>query len=114
MSTVDDKLSDYMKSTNTRFTEICNVYLRHITIEDLKFMKPEDLINLVPSNQYSHKELMTIMVRRYIFRDDDIILDIGSKSCESIESVKPMDCGYSKPKYKLKHKSKHKKRMCEC
>ena len=61
---------DYMKSVNTRFTDICTKYLTGLTMDDIKYLKPEDFICLVPSEKYSEKLLMTIMVRKYIFCDD--------------------------------------------
>jgi len=64
---VPNQVRDYMRGVNTRFNEICDVYLTGLSIDDLKFLSPEDMINLVPSEQYNHKLLMTIMTRRYIY-----------------------------------------------
>lgn len=66
-----EQLSDYMKGADTRFNEICEIYLDGLTISDLRFLQSEDLIHLVPPEQHKHKLLMTIMVRKYLFRDDD-------------------------------------------
>ena len=61
---------DFMKKVNTRFYDVCQLYLKGLTIDDIRFLKPEDLINLVPPTQYHHKLMMTIMVRRYLYRPD--------------------------------------------
>lgn len=61
------QVSDYMEQYGTRFSEICKIYLEGMTIEDIKFLKEEDLINLVPSQNIKHKLLMIILVRRYLF-----------------------------------------------
>lgn len=66
-----EQFVDYMKSADTRFSEICEIYLECLTIDDIRYMQPEDFINLVPDDQYKHKLLMTIMVRKYLFRDED-------------------------------------------
>lgn len=65
-----NQLCDYICSCNfgTRFDEICNIYLKGLSMEDVKYMCPEDLINLVPADHYRHKLLMTILVRRYLCR----------------------------------------------
>lgn len=68
---VPKQLSDYMNEQCNRFSEICKLYLEGMTLDDVKFMKPEDLINIVPQEQYKHKLLMSIMVRRYLYRCDD-------------------------------------------
>lgn len=65
---VPRQFSDYMNEQCTRFSEICKIYLEGMTLDDVQYMKPEDFINLVPDEQYRHKLLMTIMVRRYLFR----------------------------------------------
>jgi len=64
---IPNQVRDYMRGVNTRFNEICDVYLTGLSIDDLKFLSPEDMINLVPPEQYNHKLLMTIMTRRYIY-----------------------------------------------
>jgi hypothetical protein len=69
---------DYMNSVNSRFSEVCKIYLDGMSIDDIKFMLPEDLINLVPQNQYKHRLLMTIMVRRYLYVDDDSQSDVST------------------------------------
>lgn len=61
---------DYMNETNNRFNEICTIYLDGMSIDDVAFMKPEDLINIVPPENYRHKLLMTIMVRRYLYNQE--------------------------------------------
>lgn len=63
---VPRQFSDYMNEKSTRFSEICKLYLEGMTVDDVEFMKPEDLINIVPPEQYKHKLLMSIMVRRYL------------------------------------------------
>lgn len=68
---VPRQFSDYMNEQCTRFSEICKIYLEGMTLDDVRFMKPKDFINLVPDDQYRHKLLMTIMVRRYLFRPDE-------------------------------------------
>ena len=62
---------DYVRQQNTRFCEICKIYLDGLSMDDIKYMRPDDLINLVPPEQFRHKLLMTILVRRYIFNDLD-------------------------------------------
>lgn len=62
---------EYMAGVNNRFNEICKLYLDGMSMDDVKFLKPDDLINLVPDGQFKHKLLMTIMVRRYLYRPDD-------------------------------------------
>jgi len=71
---VPRQVSDFMNEQCNRFSEICKIYLEGMTIDDLCFMRPEDFINLVPDDQYRHKLLMTIMVRRYLFRPDGLEL----------------------------------------
>jgi hypothetical protein len=66
-----EQFTDYMKGADTRFDEVCELYLRCLTIDDLRYLKPDDLINLIPQNQHKHKLLMTIMVRKYLYRHDD-------------------------------------------
>lgn len=66
-----EQFVDYMKAADTRFSEICEIYLECLTIDDIRFMEPEDFINLIPDEQFKHKLLMTIMVRKYLFRDDN-------------------------------------------
>jgi len=90
---VPRQFSDYMNEQCTRFSEICKIYLEGMTLDDVQYMKPEDFINLVPDEQYRHKLLMTIMVRRYLFRLDesetvcckensgDVYDDTSSSSC---------------------------------
>lgn len=63
---------DFMNETNNRFCEICKIYLDGMSMDDVSYLKPEDLINLVPPENYRHKLLMTIMVRRYLYRRDDL------------------------------------------
>ena len=65
------QFNDYMNSVTGRFSEICRIYLDGLSMDDVKYLKPEDLISLVPDNQHGHKLLMTIMVRRYLYRLDD-------------------------------------------
>lgn len=62
---------DYMNGICGRFTEICQIYLDGLSMDDIRYLTAEDLINLVPENQFRHRLLMTIMVRRYLFRPDD-------------------------------------------
>lgn len=64
---VPNQVRDYMRGVNTRFNEICDIYLTGLSIDDLKYLCPYDLINLVPPEQYNHKLLMTIMTKRYIY-----------------------------------------------
>ena len=68
-----DQFCDYIACcSGNRFEEICNIYLKGMTIDDVKYMKPEDLIDLVPIEQHRHKLLMSILVRRYIFPAEPI------------------------------------------
>ena len=127
-SDLPEQLSDYMKCADTRFTEICDLYLQCLTIHDLKFMQPEDLICLVPPEQYKHKLLMTVLVRKYLFRDDDMdgeldivedidnndSIDNGREKCCKPKHCKPKHC---KPKhFKPKHcePKKYVKECCTC
>jgi hypothetical protein len=73
------QFSNYINEQSTRFGEICKLYLDGMNMDDVRYMRPEDLINLVPSKQYRHKLLMTIMVRRYIFRDTDDEEELNNK-----------------------------------
>lgn len=67
---VPNQLCDYITSCNgNRFDEICSIYLKGLSMDDVKYLKPEDLIDIVPPEQHKHKLLMTILVRRYIFND---------------------------------------------
>lgn len=66
-----DQVADYIRQADTRFDEVAHMYLEGLTISDLQYMHPEDLINVVPPEHYSHRLLMSILVRRYLFRDDD-------------------------------------------
>ena len=68
LNQVPERFCDYMNRENSRFNDICSLYLGAMSIDDIRFLKPEDLINLVPENHYEHKLLMTIMVRRYLYR----------------------------------------------
>jgi hypothetical protein len=66
-----EQVADYIANADTRFSEVAHLYLDGLTIRDLQFMQPEDLINIVPPPQHNHKLLMSILVRRYLFRDED-------------------------------------------
>ena len=68
---VPRQFSDFMNEQCTRFSEICKIYLEGMTLDDVQYMKPEDFINLVPDGQYRHKLLMTVMVRRYLYRTEE-------------------------------------------
>jgi hypothetical protein len=74
-----NQFSDYMNQQTTRFSDICKLYLEGMTMDDIKYLTPEDLINLVPSNQYQHKLLMTIMVRRHL----SCLFDSNNTTCEN-------------------------------
>jgi hypothetical protein len=63
-----NQFSDFIAGNNCRFSEICRIYLHGLTIDDLKYMKPEDLINTVPPEHYKHRLLMSILVRRYLYK----------------------------------------------
>jgi hypothetical protein len=65
---VPRRFCEYMDEENNRFSEICRLYLACLSMDDIKYLKPEDLINLVPHDHHEHKLLMTIMVRRYLCR----------------------------------------------
>jgi hypothetical protein len=69
---VPGQFSDYMNAKNNRFSEICQIYLEGMSLDDVAYLKPDDIINIVPANQYKHKLLMTIMVRRYLYRSDEL------------------------------------------
>lgn len=70
-SRLPEQVADFISQADTRFDEVARLYLEGLTITDLQFMQPEDLINIVPPEQYRHRLLMSILVRRYLFRDDD-------------------------------------------
>ena len=78
---IPDEFYKYMESTNTRFSDICRIYLKGLSIDDIKYLTPEDLINIVPEKNYEHKLLMTIMVRRYLYRHTDDPDDECSTMC---------------------------------
>jgi hypothetical protein len=90
LNQVPERFCDYMNRENSRFSEICSLYLGAMSMDDIKFLKPEDFINLVPHNHYEHKLLMTIMVRRYLFKfndcDDASIKDNASSDDASLNS----------------------------
>ena len=56
-----------MNSVSGRFSDICHLYLDGLSMDDVKYLKPDDLIAIVPEHQHNHKLLMTIMVRRYLY-----------------------------------------------
>jgi hypothetical protein len=64
---VPRQISDYISLKSNRFVEICTIYLDGMSMDDLPYLSPEDLIGLVPSNQYQHKLLMTILTKRYLY-----------------------------------------------
>lgn len=68
---VPRQFCEYMNEENNRFSEICRVYLEGLSMDDVKYLKAEDLIALVPHDHHKHKLLMTIMVRRYLYRPDE-------------------------------------------
>ena len=110
--TLPEQFTDYMRGTDTRFCEISEIYLKDLTLCDLKYLHPKDLINIVPENQYNHKLLMSIMVRRYLFRDADLCTDSSSEVCDtSTSSSKSQDtvCTDTTSEHKHKHKHKHHK-----
>jgi hypothetical protein len=78
----DEKFVDYINRVETRFGEVCSLYLPTLTMKDIKYLQPEDLINIVPSNMFEHKLFMTILVRRYLCRPDD------SKQCDEDNTSK--------------------------
>ena len=63
-----DQFADFIAEKNNRFSEICRIYLQGLTIDDLKYMEPEDLINTVPPDHYKQRLLMSILVRRYLYK----------------------------------------------
>jgi hypothetical protein len=60
---------EMMGGDTNRFSEICRIYLDGLSLDDVKYLQADDLINLVPPNQYKHRMLMTIMVRRYLYKE---------------------------------------------
>lgn len=80
LNQVPERFCDYMNRENSRFSEICSLYLGAMSMDDIRFLKPKDLIDLVPQNHYEHKLLMTIMVRRYLYKFND---------CDA-ESINPL------------------------
>lgn len=68
---VPNQFCNYMKNVNSRFNEICDLYLQGLSMDDIKYLEPEDFIKLVPKEHYQHRLLMTIMVRRYLFKNEE-------------------------------------------
>lgn len=103
----------YIDSISCRFTEICNLYLKGLSLDDIKYLKPEDLICLVPPQNYEHKLLMTILARRYLYRNDDGYLCLpctsDSESCD-IDSDLCHDPCYHHSESRRNGKKKHKNR----
>ena len=64
-------LSEYLAQENNRFTEL-SMYVDGISIDDLQYLKPKDLINLVPKEKHKHKLLMSVLVRRYLYRECEV------------------------------------------
>lgn len=81
------QFNDYMNSVSGRFSDICHLYLDGLSMDDVKYLKPDDLIAIVPEHQHNHKLLMTIMVRRYLYRVGN------SDECETLccKPEKPND-----------------------
>lgn len=69
-SRLPDQVSDFMLSVDTRFNDL-RIYLDGLTFDDLRFLQPEDIISLVPASQHGHKLLMTVLARRYLYRDNN-------------------------------------------
>jgi len=67
-------LSEYLAQENNRFAELY-IYFDGLCIDDVKYLKPHDLISIVPYDRYRHRLLMTIFVRRYLFRECDVSSD---------------------------------------
>lgn len=65
---VPNQLCEFIELEHNRFSEICKLYLQGLSIDDIAYLEPQDLINIVPESQYKHKLLMTILVRRYIYK----------------------------------------------
>jgi len=120
---VPRQFSDYMNEHDkcNRFSEICRMYLEGMTLDDIQYMKPDDLINLVPHEHYRHKLLMTILVRRYLYRPDecetvccrpdrgDIFIDTDSiDSCTSVDRDRT-DCNHN---HSHEHKCEYKCSTC--
>lgn len=62
---------DYMNGVDNRFSEIARLYLDGMSMDDVRHLRADDFISLVPKDQYRHKMLMTIMVRRYLYKHDE-------------------------------------------
>ncbi len=62
---------DYMNGIDNRFSEVSRLYLDGMSMDDVKYLRADDFISLVPEDQYRHKMIMTVMVRRYLYRHDD-------------------------------------------
>lgn len=77
------QFNDYMNSINGRFSEICRIYLDGLSMDDIKYLSPDDLIAIVPDSQYNHKLLMTIMVRRYLYRTE---VSVNVNECDKINT----------------------------
>ncbi len=114
MDRVPRQFCDYMNEENCRFSEICKLYLEGLSMDDVRYLKPEDLITLVPRDHYKHRLLMTIMVRRYLYRPegcetmyckpcrtdtfDSDVRSNDNKSCDSWSSDNRSTDGRRQPK----------------
>jgi hypothetical protein len=107
---INECISDYMRKADTRFTEICELYLENMTIDDLKYCHPNDLIGLVPNEQHAHKLLMIVMIRRYLFRDGKH-LEINVE-CDKIE--KKIVCGSCECNTESECSTQTQTSVCEC
>ena len=82
---VPNQLCEFIEIENNRFSEICKLYLQGLSIDDIAYLEPQDLINIVPESQYRHKLLMTILVRRYIYKSRCVeCTDKGKMYCECV------------------------------
>ena len=98
---VPGQFNDYINGVSNRFCEICNLYLDGLSMDDICYLRPEDLIDLIPRDQHRHRLLMTIMVRRYLYRLDPK----DTVHCPSL----PSDCYDSKSSDSCESNKKHRK-----
>ena len=90
-----DQLSEFMMGSDTRFEEICGIYLDGLTMNDLKYLTADDLICIVPPEQYKHKLLMTVFAKRYLYESGGDAL----KCTDSSDVVESTEDGCDCQKY---------------
>lgn len=89
---------DYMNGVDNRFSDISRLYLDGMSMDDVKYLRADDFISLVPDDQYRHKMLMTIMVRRYLYKHEEPCSNSNfctkndNHTCDNISSYSTQSC----------------------